>query len=342
MRLPIDFVSAMRPKYEGKAVCVTGGAGFIGGHLVDALMSLGATIRVVDDLSNATLEHLAELIDIEPTRLEFAHGSILDPSALLQAVEGCEIVFHLAAIGSVPVSMKEPRRVFAVNASGTVAVLEAARAVRARRVVLASSSSVYGGGSGPGPRRESESTSCLSPYAASKLAAETAVASWANAYGLEGVCLRYFNVFGPRQSPDSPYAAVIPAFTRRLLNSEPVTIYGDGRQTRDFTYVANVVAANLLAGVSENDLALRGTPMNIGTGEPIDLLTLARLLGERAGTGQAQPLAPELLPARAGDVRHSHADVSLATKLIGYKPFINLGDGLSETVAWARRALAGT
>ncbi len=342
MRLPAEFVATIRPKYEGRTVCVTGGAGFIGGHLVDALLSLGATIQVIDDLSTSTLEHLSELIDLDPQRVRFIHGSILDASAALQAVEGSQVVFHLAAIGSVPLSMKEPRRSFAVNSSGTVAVLEAARGVGVRRVVFASSSSVYGAAS-PGapadaPRVETMPPAPISPYGASKLAAEGACRAWAAAYGLQTVCLRYFNVFGPRQDPDSPYAAVIPAFIKRCINGEGPVIFGDGLHTRDYTYVANVVAANLLAGTCENPGVINGSPVNIAAGTRTTLLELARQVAERCGT----VATPEFQPERIGDIRVSSADISLAKRALGYQPFSPLADGLFETVQWYRRTLAGT
>ncbi len=347
MRLPVEFVSSIRPKYEGRTVCVTGGAGFIGGHLVDALLSLGATIQVIDDLSTSSLDHLAELIDLDPQRVRFTHGSILDSSATGQAVEGAEVVFHLAAVGSVPLSMKEPRRTFAVNSTGTVAVLEAARAVGVKRVVFASSSSVYGtgepalpGGGGPAadaPRVETMPLCPISPYGASKLAAEGAVRAWSAAYGIQTVCLRYFNVFGPRQDPDSPYAAVIPAFIKRCLNGESPVIFGDGRHARDYTYIANVVAANLLAGVCDHAAVIRGSPVNIAAGVRTDLLELARLVGERCGT----VATPEFRPERPGDIRVSSADIGLARRALGYQPVASLADGLTETVQWYRRALAG-
>ncbi len=342
MRLPAEFVASVRPRYEGRTVCVTGGAGFIGGHLVDALLSLGATIQVIDDLSTSTLEHLAELIDLDPQRVRFTHGSILDSSAASQAVEGADLVFHLAAVGSVPLSMKEPRRSFAVNASGTVAVLEAARAVRVKRVVLASSSSVYGSGV-PGvpadaPRAESHAPAPISPYGASKLAAEAACRAWAAAFNMQCLCLRYFNVFGPRQDPDSPYAAVIPAFIKRCIAGEPPRIFGDGLHTRDYTYVANVVAANLLAGTTDHAQLVAGQPVNIAAGSRTTLLDLARLVAERCGT----IVQPAFEPERPGDIRTSTADITLARRALGYQPFTTLPDGLFETVQWFRRTLAGT
>lgn len=356
MRMPADLIASLRPAYEGLSVCVTGGCGFIGSHTVDALLSLGARVSVIDDLSNSDADHVMELIDLEPDRIRFIDASILDPRAMAEAMRGVNVVIHLAAIGSVPRSIIEPRRVFAVNAGGTVAVLEAARAAGARRIVLASSSSVYGGlaptpGSGGAnagggasanldavPRRESEPTQPRSPYAASKVAAEAAVQSWCRAYGLTGVSLRYFNVFGPRQSAATSYAAVVPAFTKNLLSGLPAVIFGDGCQTRDFTYIANAVAANLLAASPALEARLDGQAINIGTGTRTSVLELARQLAERCN---AANLRPRFEPARPGEVRDSLADTSLARRLLGYEPLVDLAGGLDETVMWSKRALAG-
>lgn len=352
MRLPASIVSSLRPAFDGRAVCVTGGAGFIGGHLVDALVSLGATVTVIDDLSSSTLDHLAELIDMDPARVRFVHGSILDERSLTDAVRGADAVFHLAAMGSVPKSILEPRRAFAVNTTGTVAVLEAARTVGApggARVVFASSSSVYGSGDSEGeglngsvhpivPRSEAMPTSPLSPYAGSKLAAEAAVRSWAKTYALPAISLRFFNVFGPRQSAESQYAAVIPAFGKRLLAGEPPVIFGDGKQSRDFTFVANVISAMLQAG-RRGERGLDGQAVNIGTGRRVDLLELARLMAVRCGVPQVQPV---LTAPRAGEVKHSVADISLARRVLGYEPFATLEEGLDETIQWFRQIYAAT
>ncbi|MGQ0627709.1 MAG: NAD-dependent epimerase/dehydratase family protein, partial [Phycisphaerales bacterium] len=256
MRLPAELVASLRPAFEGRSVCVTGGAGFIGGHTVDALLSLGANVTVIDDLSNSSPAHLMEHMEFEPQRLRFVHASILDPAALRHAVADAELVLHLAAVGSVPRSIEEPARTFAVNADGTVCVVQACRRVGVRRVVFASSSSVYGSGAAAGSnsprqgppaqpeaRTESMALAPMSPYAASKLAAEAVVAAWSRSYGLSALSVRYFNVFGPRQPAGSAYAAVVPAFVEAYLHSKPPVIYGDGSASRDFTPVANVVAA---------------------------------------------------------------------------------------------------
>jgi len=331
MKLPADKVSRLKSFYEERPVCVTGGAGFIGGHLCDALLSLGATIRVIDDLSNSTLDHLSELIELEPDRVRFVHGSILEDKALDEALEGAATVFHLGAMGSVPRSVEAPARTWAVNATGTLRVLESARRAGAARVVGASSSSIYGN-QPELPKRETQLPRPLSPYAASKLALEHLFLSYASCYTLSTVSLRYFNVFGPRQRADSQYAAVVPAFTKRLLAGEPPIIHGDGLQTRDFTFVANAVLATLLAGSTTTPL--KGEAVNVASGVQATLLDCALKL---ATICQAPPhLQPTHAPERAGDVRHSVADISLAKSLLGYEPVCSFEEGLAETVEWSR------
>ncbi len=331
MKLPADKVSRLKSFYEGRPVCVTGGAGFIGGHLCDALLSLGATIRVIDDLSNSTLDHLSELIELEPDRVRFVHGSILEDKALDEALQGAATVFHLGAMGSVPRSVEAPARTWAVNATGTLRVLESARRAGAARVVGASSSSIYGN-QPELPKRETQLPRPLSPYAASKLALEHLFLSYASCYTLSTVSLRYFNVFGPRQRADSQYAAVVPAFTKRLLAGEAPIIHGDGLQTRDFTFVANAVLATLLAGSTTTPL--KGEAVNVASGVQATLLDCALKLGAIC---QAPPhLHPTHSPERAGDVRHSVADISLAKSLLGYEPVCSFEEGLAETVEWSR------
>lgn len=335
MKLPSDKVARLRTAYDGVPVCVTGGAGFIGGHVVDALLSLGASIRVLDDLSNSSLEHLAGLMELEPDRVRFTHGSILDDEAMADASRGARVIIHLAALGSVPRSIEEPQRTWSVNATGTLRVLEAARKVGARRVVFAASSSAYGD-QPTMPKVETQPPMPLSPYAASKLAGEQLLAVWAKCYSLSTVSLRYFNIFGPRQSADSAYAAVVAAFAKSLIAGEAPTIYGDGGQSRDFTYVSNAVLATLLAGASPAPLA--GQVLNVGTGRRVTVLELASLMAQH--TGQTH-VSPRMQAERAGDVRHSLADIGAARQLLGYEPVISLEDGLGETVEWYRRTLAG-
>ena len=242
---------------------------------------------------------------------------------------------HLAALGSVPKSVEEPQRTWSVNATGTLRVLEAARNAPAERVVLAASSSAYGD-QPELPKVETQGSQPLSPYATSKLAGELLLSTWSHCYGISTVSMRYFNIFGPRQSADSAYAAVIAAFGKALLAGKPPTIFGDGAQTRDFTFVANAVLATLLGGSSNKPL--KGEVMNIGVGKRVSITELAIMMAERAGVPH---LRPQYLPARPGDVKHSLADISRARALIGYEPFASLEDGLTETIEWFKRSLAG-
>lgn len=334
MRLPTEKVTKLRSFYQGRAVCVTGGAGFIGGHLCDALLSVGAEIRVIDDLSNSTLEHLAGLIELEPDRVRFIHGSILD-DALKVAMSGCQTVFHLGALGSVPKSVEEPQRTWSVNATGTLRVLEAARTAKAMRVVFAASSSAYGDQPDL-PKVESMPTQPLSPYAASKLAGEQLLEVWSRCYGVSTASMRFFNIFGPRQSADSAYAAVVAAFAKALFAGEAPTIFGDGSQSRDFTFVSNAVLALLLAGAAPNRLS--GQVMNIGTGRRVTVAELATVMARQAGVPHIHPV---MRASRPGDVLHSLADISLAKALIGYEPVASLEDGLAETMEWYKRVFAG-
>lgn len=330
MRYPAELVDPLRAAYEGQTVCVTGGAGFIGGHLVDGLLALGASVRVIDDLSNASLAHLAERIETEPERVRFVHASILEDEALAEAIQGCRTLFHLAALGSVPRSVDDPARTWAVNATGTLRVLEAARAEGVRRVVFAASSSAYGE-SERLPKVESMPPQPLSPYAASKLAGEHLLKAWAGSYAMETISLRYFNVFGPRQPAGSAYAAAVPRFIDAVLAGRRPVIYGDGSQTRDFTYVAGAVLATLQAG----GMAARptGEVCNVGTGERVSIAEVARLIAEAAGRAD---LAPEHQPPRQGDVRHSLADITRAREMLGYRPFVPLAEGLRHTMEWAK------
>ena len=333
-RLPTDLVARLRPSLEGRVCCVTGGAGFIGGHLVDALVSLGARVTVIDDLSNSDAAHIAGLIDLEPRQVRFVHASILERTALDEAMEGADLVFHLAALGSVPRSVEDPTRTWLVNATGTMRVLEAAARAKARRLVYSASSSAYGDNPTL-PKVETQATEPMSPYAGAKLAGESLCRSWSACYGLETACLRYFNIFGPRQAADSAYAAVVPAFIRTLFAGGAPIIFGDGEQTRDFTHVSNAVAANLLAATREQPL--RGEVVNIGAGVRTSVNTLAGLLAilcERPGA------VVDYRPVRVGEVRDSVADISAARNLLGYTPVTPLQEGLAQTVAWYRSELA--
>lgn len=330
MEMPKESFEQIKAMYAGKRVCVTGGAGFIGGHIIDTLVASGASLNIIDDLSNSTLDHITEHVELQPDSVRFIYGSILDDRAVQEAVEDCDVVIHLAAMGSVPRSMKEPARTFEVNASGTLRVLDAAHKSGVKRVVLAASSSAYGDPDTL-PCIETLPTLPASPYAASKIAAEQLASSWSTAFGLSTVSLRYFNIFGPRQRADSAYAAVVASFATKLLSGDQPVIFGDGLQSRDFTFISNAVHATLLAGGTDRPLA--GEVMNIGTGHSVNLIELAKQMSEIIA---GEVIEPIFEPAREGDVRDSLADITRAGELIGYKPIANLADGLSQTCRWYR------
>ncbi|HEY3834779.1 MAG TPA: NAD-dependent epimerase/dehydratase family protein [Acidimicrobiia bacterium] len=302
---------------------VTGGAGFIGSHLTDALVALGGRVRVLDDLSTGLRDNVhasAELIE----------GSISDVDTVAKAVAGCEVVFHLGAHGAVARSLANPLGSNEANVQGTLTVLTAARDAGVRRVVFASSSSVYGGAEII-PTPESAPLRPRSPYAVSKLAAEWYVRVFAELFPLETVALRYFNVFGPRQRPDSTYAAVIPLFADALLRNEPPTVHGDGRQSRDFTYVADVVAANLAAARAPADICSSHV-YNVAPGTTNTLLDLLEILGELTGNRPA----PSRVDSRAGDVQRSQADATAARADLGWSADWTFDAGLREVVTWMR------
>ncbi len=315
------YTSALDDQYAGRRICVTGGAGFIGSHLVDALVARGASVVVLDDLSSGLRENLAGAND----RIEFVEGSIADVDAVQRAVAGVEIVFHQAALTSVPRSVEHPRQSVHVNTAGAMKVLSAAHSAGVQRVVLASSSSVYGDQEGEA-KVETMFPQPRSPYAAAKLAAEHCARAMSLCCGLSTVCLRYFNIFGPRQRPDSQYAAVIPRFIEAMRSGSKPVIFGDGSQTRDFTFVANVVQANLRAGVSTRKL--RGEAVNIACGGQTALLDLTQRIADLLDVEYEF----ERAPARKGEVLHSRADITLASKLLDYTPTISFAEGLQRTV----------
>jgi UDP-glucose 4-epimerase len=303
---------------------VTGGAGFIGSHLCHGLLDRGDRVVVLDDFSTGRSENLAGL----ERRIELVRGDLNDAAAVARAVQGVEVVFHHAALASVPRSIDDPVGTNRANVDGTLALLVAARTAGARRVVYAASSSAYG--DQPGfPRRETMSPQPLSPYAVSKLSGEYYVQVFGLCYGLETVCLRYFNVFGPRQDPNSQYAAAIPRFITRLLDGLPPVVYGDGEQSRDWTYVANVVHANLLAAEAPG---ATGRVINVACGQTVSvngvIAAIQRVLGTR--------LATQHEPPRPGDVRMSDADIALAREALGYEALVNFEEGLRLTIAWFR------
>ena len=304
---------------------VTGGAGFIGSHIIEALIGKGESVRVIDDLSTGNAANLAPF----GNKVELVQASICDLAAVEKAVQGVEVIFHEAALASVPRSVERPLDTHAACVTGTVNVLHAAQKAKVRRVVYAASSSAYGN-SAWASKRETDMPSPLSPYAAAKLAAELYCQAFFHSYGLETVCIRYFNVFGPRQDPNGPYAAVIPKFIEKMLAGERPVIFGDGQHSRDFTYVENVVHANLLAAAAPSTAA--GGVYNAATGRSISLLDLVNALNAELGT----KLEPDLKPPRVGDVRDSLADISLAGRVLGYEPRIAFAEGLRRTVAFYR------
>ena len=301
----------------------TGGAGFIGSNIAHTLVGRGEIVRILDDFSTGRPQNLAGIED----RIEVVRGDLRDPKAVERAVQGVEIILHQAALNSNPRSVKEPGPSNEVIVGGTVLLLEAARKARVRRLVYASSSSVYGELSPVLPKTEDLPLLPKAPYGVSKLAAELYCRVFAQVYGLETVSLRYFNVFGPRQLPDSEYAAVIPRFLRRMLAGQRPVIFGDGEQSRDFTPVANVVAANLCAAEATQGI---GEVFNVACGQASTLNQLVAWLNEALGTS----LAPICEAPRQADIRHSYASIRRAEELLGYRPQTDVRDGLRQTVAW--------
>jgi UDP-glucose 4-epimerase len=303
---------------------VTGGAGFIGSNIAHELVRRGHRVRVLDNFATG---RRANLTGIE-SRVELIEGDLRRLADVEKAVEGVEVVLHQGALGSVPRSVADPLATHEANVTGTLHVLWASRAAGVRRVVYASSSSVYGD-TPTLPKLEDMLPAPLSPYAVSKLAGEHYGTVFAGVYGLETVSLRYFNVFGPRQDPASEYAAVIPKFIRAMLRGERPAIFGDGTQSRDFTYVDNVVTANLLAAEAPAG-ALRGAVCNVACGEHSTLLDLVAALNGLLGTR----LEPIFRPRRPGDVLHSHAAIGRAEALLGFRPSVRFAEGIRRTVEW--------
>jgi len=308
-------------------ILVTGGAGFIGSHLVETLVGRGHRVRVLDNMSSGKLKNLRSVRG----SVEVVKGECANYATARRAVRRVDCVFHEAAMPSVARSVKEPLASHRANATATITMLEAARDAGVERFVYAGSSSIYGE-SPELPKRESMTPVPLSPYAAGKLVGEHYVRMFHQLYGMKTLTLRYFNVFGPRQAIGSPYSGVIGLFTTALLDGSVPVIYGDGRQSRDFTYVDNVVHANLLAMETSN---AKGHGLNIAMGERIDLRQLLRSVAKTIG------VAPRSVrkPARAGDVKHSFADVALARRVLGYRPRVDFETGLTRTVDWYRSEL---
>ncbi len=307
---------------------VTGGAGFIGSNMVGELVRRGETVRVVDNLATGHIENLTSIRQ----KIQWHEADIRDLKSIRPDFEGVDYVIHLAAIPSVPRSIEDPLTANAVNIDGTLNVLLAARDASAKRLVFAASSAAYGDHPAL-PRVESQEPRPLSPYALTKLAGEYYCRIFTQVYGLEAVALRYFNIFGPRQSPDSPYSGVLSLFISAYLDGKTPTIFGDGEQSRDFTYVDNAVDATLRACTAPD---AAGRVINVGTGERHTLNETIAILNKIMGT----QVTPRYDAARTGDVQHSHADIGLARTLLGYEPKTRFEEGLKKTVAWFRSTLA--
>lgn len=300
---------------------VTGGAGFIGSHIADALLRDGAHVRILDDFSSGKEENIDQI----RSRVEIVRADVRDDAALRRAMADVEVVFHLAAVASVRRSIDHPIETSAVNITGTEQVLLAARDSGVRRVVFASSAAIYG--DAPlAVQQEDAPPQPLSPYAVHKLTGEHFCRVYAHLYGLETVALRFFNAFGPRQDPESEYASVIPRFVSALIRGDRPIVYGDGEQTRDFVYVDNIVAANLLAARTPG---VSGASMNVGSGVASSLLDVLRILGELLG----KDIQPRREPARIGDIRNSMASIQRARELLGYEPHVTLREGLARMLA---------
>ncbi len=303
---------------------VTGGAGFIGSNIVDELVRRDHSVVVLDNLSTGKTSHFAEVGE----KIEFVEGNICDLKTVAALCPDVDCVLHLAARTSVPESVEDPRTVNQVNVEGTLNVLWAAKEAKVRRVVYASSCAAYGD-SAQLPLAETQKTQPLSPYGVSKLVGEMYAQVFSRVYGLETVALRYFNVFGPRQDPTSPYSGVLSRFMTAVLKGEPPVVYGDGEQSRDFVYVENIVDITLRAAEATG---VSGQVFNAGTGSRVTLNQTLELLGKISG----QPVPPKYEPARPGDIRHSQADMGLARRELGYEPRVGFEEGLRRTLDWYR------
>ena len=309
---------------------VTGGAGFIGSHIAEALAARGDKVRVFDNLSTGFLSNLDSIRD----RVQFIEGDLVDAEAVRSAVQGVDCIFHQAALASVPRSVERPLDTNAACVTGTLTLLDAARRAGVRRVVYAGSSSAYGDQPNSS-KRETDLPAPISPYGAAKLAAEYYCRAFSAAFGIETVTIRYFNVFGPRQDPNSPYSAVIPLFITAILAGRQPVIYGDGQQSRDFTYVGNVAHANLLAADAPD---VSGRVLNVANGRSITLLEMLAALNRLLGTD----IRPIHAPPRAGDIRESMADITLARQFLGYETQVGFEEGLRRSIDYYRAVASRT
>lgn len=307
---------------------ITGGAGFIGSNMARFLLEKGEKVRILDNFETGKHENLTEI----RTDIELIEGDIRNPDIVKKAVSGAEVVYHLAALGSVPRSMKDPATTHDVNVNGTFNVLMAARDAKVRRVVFASSSSVYGQCKVL-PQHEDLPLAPISPYGATKAIGEIYFRSFYETYGLQSVCLRYYNVFGPRQDPNSQYAAAIPLFVSSLLRNQSPRIFDDGEQSRGFTYIENVMQANWLAA---NAKETHGEAMNISTVNAVTVNTVVNTIRQLMGKENIKPV---YAPPREGDIKYSLADVSRAKKLIGYKPLVSFDQGIRKAIGWYQENL---
>lgn len=310
-------------------VLVTGGAGFIGSHLTAALLKAGHSVRVLDNFSTGKRSNLAGL------SVELIEGDVADWEVVKTAVSGCDIVYHQAALVSVPQSIANPTLNHRANITGTFNLFEAARVAGVRRVVYASSAAVYGNLPGL-PKTESDPLDPITPYAMAKRSAELMAAVYHASYGMDLVGLRYMNVFGPRQDPSSPYSGVLSIFCRNSLTNTPLLVHGDGEQTRDFVYVADVVQANLLAGMVTAESLPHPAVFNVGQGQQSSLNQIVAMLEKITG----RAIVKTHQPSRAGDIKHSVADIGLARRHLGFMPAHSVHEGLSETMGWFKSELA--
>jgi nucleoside-diphosphate-sugar epimerase len=303
---------------------VTGGAGFIGSNIAEELVQRGQAVRIIDNFLTGKRENISSFLD----KIELVEGDIRDYDLCRSALEGVDYVLHQAALPSVPRSVEDPLLTNEINIKGTLNLLLASREAKVKGFVFASSSSVYGDDPNL-PKKEDTIGNPLSPYAISKLAGEKYCRVFSQIFGLSTVCLRYFNIFGPRQDPSSQYAAVIPNFIHRMLEGESPSIFGDGEQSRDFTYVSNVVEANILASKAQG---VSGQVFNIACGERTTVNSLSSKLNELL----KREISPSYAEPRPGDIRHSFADISKARKMLGYEPLVPFGQGLERTIRWYR------